>query len=337
MGVVIHDIEYYLPEQVVDNDVLKRENPTWDMDLLMKRVGVQKRHIARAGETALDLAVKACERLLARHPNLINEVDGIIFCTQSEDYIMPPNSYILHKMCGFKENAFAFDFNLACSGFIYGLFLAKALISSGSAKNILLINADTYSKYINAQDRSARALFGDGASVTWFTEASAKDGIVDLMVATTGAQYDAFIIPAGGCRTPKSAQTNIPTIDKSGSTRTLENIHMDGSKILSFVNSKVPEQVRALMERNAMGIGDIDVFIFHQASRVVLDYLKSALQIPSIKFYENLFDVGNTVSASIPIALKYAMKEGKVIRGNKVLVSGFGVGLSWGTAIIEIG
>lgn len=336
MGVVIQDIEYYLPEQVVDNDVLKRENPMWDMDLLMKRVGVQKRHVASAGETALDLAVRACEKLLARHPHLINEVDGVIFCTQSEDYIMPPNSYILHKICGFQENVFAFDFNLACSGYIYGLFLAKALITSGSAKNILLINADTYSKYINAQDRSARALFGDGAAVTWFAELSGKSGIVDLMVATAGAQYDAFIIPAGGCRTPKSTQTNIPTIDKSGSTRTLENVHMDGSKILSFVNSKVPVQVRALLDRNAMRIGDIDVFIFHQASRVVLDYLKSTLQIPTNKFYENLLGVGNTVSASIPIALKDAMKEGKVVCGQKVLVSGFGVGLSWGTAIIEI-
>jgi len=335
MGVTIQDIAYYLPEHTVGNDTLKNENPTWEIDLLMKRVGVRQRHIATSSETALDLAFRACEKLLKQHPELKSSIDGIIFCTQSEDYIMPSNAYILHKKLDLPENVFAFDINLACSGFVYGLFLGRGLISAGSAKNILLVNADTYSKYINGQDRSARMLFGDGAAVTWLIE-SPTGGIVDIAVATAGAHYDAFIIPAGGCRMPRSAETGIPQKDKSGSVRTMENIHMDGARVLSFVNSKVPVQVREVLERNAMSVDDIDMFVFHQASRVVLDYLKSALQIPDHKSYENLEDIGNTVSASIPIALKDAMDAGKVARGNKILVSGFGVGLSWATAIIKL-
>lgn len=332
----IKQIEYYLPENIVTNEELGMENPSWDMDFVEERVGVRRRHIARSEETALDLAFEACKKIFSKENNDKNKVDGIIFCTQSQDYILPPNACILHKMLDLPENVFAFDFNLACSGYIYGLTLAHGLICSGIAKNILLVNADTYSKYIGRQDRSVRVLFGDGAAVSWVTASDSKTGIMDIQCSTQGKLYDKFIIPAGGARLPKSHATVIPTMDKSGNIRTLENIHMDGMGIFIFINSKVPHQIKQILARNNLTIEDIDLFIFHQASKLALDKLMNLLKIGPEKTYQNICTVGNTVSASIPIALKEAINAGKVLSGDKVLLSGFGVGLSWGTAIIEI-
>lgn len=337
MGIRIKAIDYYLPDRIVTNEELHKGNPDWNMALVEERVGVLKRHVARADETALDLAFQACKKLFSKHQDAKEQIDGIIFCTQSGDYILPPNSCILHSMLDLPENVFTFDFNLACSGYIYGLALAQGLASSGIAKNILLVNADTYSKYINKDDRSVRVLFGDGAAVSWITTAaSGEGGIIDLKCFTHGKLYDKFIIPAGGCRIPKSVKTAIPKTDDRGNTRTAEEIHMDGMEILQFVNSKIPKQVKEILARAKLAINDIDLFIFHQASKLALDKLTDSLQINPKKVYRNLHRVGNTVSASIPMALKDALDDQSVSKGDKVLLSGFGVGLSSGSAIIEI-
>ncbi len=332
----IKDIAYYLPEQVIDNDRLHKENPDWDMRLVEEHAGVVKRHIARNNETALDMAFQACRNLFHKNKDAKEKIDGIIFCTQSADYVMPPNSCILQGKLNLSDDVLAFDLNLACSGYIYGLALAQGLVSGGLAKNILLVNADTYSKYINKKDRSTRVLFGDGAAVSWITASKSLQGIVDIKCSTSGRHYDKFIIPAGGCRMPKSTKTAIPKKDKSGNMRTLENIHMDGMGILVFVNSKIPGQVKNILTRNKLTVDDIDLFIFHQASRVSLNSLERLLRINPEKVYRNIHSLGNTVSASIPIALKDALENKKVSRGGKVLISGFGAGLSWGSAIIEL-
>lgn len=336
MRVKITDIAYYLPEHTVTNQDLHEENPTWNVKHVEEPAGVVKRQIAREDETALDLSFQACKKLFSRNKEALNRVDGIIFCTQSKDYIMPPNSCILHKMLDLPEQVFAFDFNLACSGYIYGIALAQGLIFSGTAKTILLINADTYSKYIHKHDRSARVLFGDGAAVSLITISDSTQGIIDIQCATSGKGYDKFIIPAGGCRMPKSKDTSVTHTDDSGNVRTPENIHMDGMGILAFVNSKVPQQIRSTLTHNKLTIDDIDLFIFHQASKVALDSLSRILTIKPDKVFRNLREIGNTVSASIPIALKDALDRGRIARGDIVLASGFGVGLSWGTAIIEM-
>jgi 3-oxoacyl-[acyl-carrier-protein] synthase III len=335
MKVEIREIAGYLPARVETNEMLALDNPSWDMAAIAARTGVRSRHIAALGETALDLACRACDALFTSRPEARATIDAIIFCTQSGDYIMPPNSCVLHKYLDLPDNVLAFDFNLACSGYVYGLAIAGSLITSGVSSNILLVTADTYSRYINSQDRSARVLFGDGAAVT-IVAASTSDGIVDVLCSTSGKNYSKFIIQAGGCRMPKSERTAAPIEDKSGNTRTLEQIHMDGLGILSFVNVKVPEQIRAILKRNDLTIADIDLFVFHQASKPALDSLNRLLRIPPAKSYSNLSEVGNTVSASIPLALKNAMTEGLVGRGSRVLISGFGVGLSWATAIVDL-
>lgn len=336
MRVKIKHIEYFLPEHIVTNQELHEENPDWDMNSVEERAGVVKRHVAHNDETALDLSLQACKKLFSVHKNTQSQIDGIIFCTQSSDYIIPPNSCILHKMLDLPDNVLAFDFNLACSGYVYGLALAQGLIHSGITKNILLVNADTYSKYIHKRDRSVRVLFGDGAAVTWITASDSTQGIIDIICSTFGKDYKKFIIPAGGCRMPKSKETTLLKTDDSGNVRTLENLHMDGMGILVFNNSKVPKQIQSILERNTLTIDDIDLFVFHQASKMALDSLTRLLKIKPEKVFRNLREIGNTVSASIPIALKDALDSRRITPGNKVLVSGFGAGLSAGTAIIEI-
>jgi 3-oxoacyl-[acyl-carrier-protein] synthase-3 len=331
----IRAIAYALPDGVVTNEMLRTENPTWDMRRVMSRTGVASRHIAAPDETAFDLACRACDQLLADHPELQGHIDAILFCTQSEDYLLPANSTLLHGYLDLPEEVFAIDYNLACSGFVYGLALAQSLIAGGMAHDVLLVTADTYSKYIHPGDRAARTLFGDGAAATWISSSESGRGVVDVLCASSGKDHGMFIIPAGGCRTPRSAETSVARADITGSTRSLENVHMDGSGVLSFVESRVPPQVRAILERNGKTMDDIDLVIFHQASKVTLDSLCRLLDVPSEKAFTNLRDVGNTVSASIPIAMRDATDQGRLQPGSRVLLSGFGVGMSWASAILQ--
>ncbi|UCF36853.1 MAG: ketoacyl-ACP synthase III [Acidobacteriota bacterium] len=329
-------ISYALPERKVTNADLDAENPSWDLVRSSHRIGVETRYIAETGETSLDLAVTACDRLFNEVPGIDrNEVDGLIFCTQSPDHIMPPNSALLHRELGLQDSVLAFDFNLACSGYVYGLAIAEGLLASKRATSLLLVNADTYSKFIHPGDRSTRALFGDGAAVSWLTTSQTGPALVDLLCATWGGGADKFIIPAGGCRQPRSLESSQPHTDESGNTRTAEDIHMDGMGMVSFVSTKVPPQIRQLLERNSLTLEDIDLFIFHQASGLVLDTLQRFLRIPPEKSYRTLGRMGNTVSASIPIALRDAFDEGEIAQGSRVLISGFGVGLSWASAILQ--
>ena len=332
----IRGIAYVLPDLVVTNEMLNAENPTWEMSRVSARTGVAKRHVAREDETAFDLASRACARLFEEHLEAHDQIDAILFCTQSGDYVMPPNSCLLHESLNLPENVFAIDFNLACSGFVYGLGLAQSLLASGIATNVLLVTAETYSKHINPGDRSARSLFGDGAAATWITSSVSGRGLIGIQCATSGKDHRRFIIPAGGSRMPRTLETAVARLDDSGNLRSLEDIHMDGAGILSIVSSAVPRQVRTLLERANMTMDDIDLVILHQASKMVMDSLNARLRVPPEKSFSNLLEVGNTVSASIPIAMRDATDAGRIRPGDRILVSGFGVGISWATAIIEM-
>lgn len=333
-NVKILDIEYVLPDKVVTNQDLHNENPDWDMRNVEIKSGVIQRHIAAVGETAFNLAARACDKLFhsGRHDKA--EIDAVIFCTQSPDYVMPSNAFLLHEYLNLDENVLAFDYNLACSGYVYGLAIARALILAGTATKVLLATGDTYSRYINAGDRSARVLFGDGAAVSLITASDTDAGIRDVMLATSGKNHRKFYIPAGGCRLPKVVDPTIE-IDGSGNVRTPNDIHMDGMAVWSFIQSTVPKQVRSLMERNALSSEDIDLFVFHQASKMTLESLTKALRLNEKKVYLNLSQTGNLVSSSLPIALKNALDEGRIQPGNMILMSGFGVGLSWGSLLMK--
>ena len=334
--IVIESIACGFPTRRLSNDELKAAYPNWDFERLEKRTGVLSRYVAAEGETALDLAVRACERLIAEERLRPEEIDAVIFCTQSPDYIMPPNSCLLHGKLGLKPATLAFDITLACSGYIYGLQLAASLIRSGTATRVLLANADTYSRYIHPGDRATRCLFGDGGAVSVIADSEHGHAIRDIRCGTAGRHYEKFMIPAGGMRVQRSAETAQETVDQSGNIRTAENIKMDGLGVLSFFNATVPSSVREMLARNGLSIDDIDLFVFHQASQVALDSLSAALRIPAAKMVYDLADIGNLVSASIPVALSRALESGRAKPGQRALLCGFGVGLSWGNALVDL-
>lgn len=333
MNAFIKFIEYYLPEKILTNRDLQSEFPHWDVDKIEKKSGVLERHIAGADETALDLSIKACEKLFMQYDK--SRIDGIIYCTQSPDYIMPSNAFLLQKHFALNGSALAFDFNHACTGYIYALMMANSFIRSGMAQRLLLVNADTYSKYINPKDRSTRVLFGDGAAASIVEASDGGEGLIDIELATYGEGYDKFMIPAGGARMPHTTATAMEETDAAGNTRSKNDIRMDGFAVWSFINSKVPDQIRTIVKRNELDMDGIDLFIFHQASLMTLESLVKVLHLDREKVFINISHVGNTVSASIPIALKDAIDAGKIRKGQKIILSGFGVGLSYGTILMH--
>jgi len=334
--IAIESIAYAFPRHRLDNAELKAAYPDWDFERLEKRTGVLSRYVASEGETALDFAVQACEKLDREGRLKPSEIDALIFCTQSPDYIMPPNSALLHGKLGLKSSVLAFDITMACSGYLYGLQLASSLIQSGAAKRVLLATADTYTRYIHPGDRATRCLFGDGGAVSVLAASENGRGIRDIRCGTAGRHFEKFLIQAGGMRVPRSAETAQETTDYSGNVRTAEHIKMDGLGVLSFFNSTIPATVKETLAKNGLSMNDIDLFIFHQASQVALDSMISALRIPAEKAVVDLAETGNLVSASIPVALSRALESGRAKPGQLVLLCGFGVGLSWGTALVDL-
>jgi 3-oxoacyl-[acyl-carrier-protein] synthase III len=333
---VIYDISVRLPKGRLTNENLDLEHPSWNVESTEKKFGVRSRPIAAEGETAFDLALAACKSLFKKHSGIREEIDAIIFCTQTPDYLMPSNSCLLHKELDLAEKVLAFDFNLACSGYIYGLAIAQGLFEMGMIRNALLINADTYSKLIHSGDRATRLLFGDGASVTLLkTCEQGEKGLIGVNCLTFGKGYHNFIVPAGGFRLPKSSVTNKKKIDKNGNLTTDEHIFMNGAGILGFVNTMVPQAVNDLLNKCQMTIQDIDLVFFHQGSKVAINTLGRKLKIPKEKIYSNLERCGNLVSASIPVAIQEAKQEGVLKSGDCILLVGFGVGLSYGSAILN--
>lgn len=323
------DIAYHLPDNVVTNDDFKKSFPDWDVDRTEKRTGVFERRIAKPEETAYDLSLVAVRKLLDKHDLLMEKIDAIIFCTQSGDYIMPSNAFLLHRDLRLKSNVLAFDYNLACSGYIYGLVMALSFIRSGIAKNVLLVTSDTYSKYMKGNDRSTRMLFGDGASASWIGPTSDFSNPLitsfgAFKLETDGNGWDKFIIKSGANRQPPTESRDLDYSDK---------IYMDGLRVLGLVNDRVVNQVHYLLRENAMAPEDIDQFFFHQASRLALNSLKIKLKLRDEKMFSNIKNIGNTVSSSIPILISDYFSQKKLISDSRLLLCGFGVGFSWASII----
>lgn len=334
------DIEYFLPKKVLTNDTLENEFPDWNISATSKTIGVQSRHQADLNQTAYDLSVEALKKLLKKRPDLIDEIDGVLFCTQSPDYIMPSNSFLLMRDFSFKSNTFCLDFNLACSGYPSALIMASGLIKTRVCSKILIFNADTYSKYIHPKDRSTRLLFGDGAAVSIFGDGGENikpiiKKILHVEKGVDGTGWDKFIIKAGGIRNPLNKPENIvERVDRSGNIKSNNKIEMDGFQVLSFVNSKVIPQIRSALVNSAVNLSQVEYFIFHQASKLAIDTIVNRLNIDPGRVLTNIKYVGNTVSASIPILLKDT--ENLRPRSGKALICGFGVGFSYFSLIVEV-
>lgn len=332
----IRSIACALPDQELSNSDLERENPSWDMARVTLRTGVSSRRVAAADETAFDLSVRACDALLAEADLDLDTIDAILYCTQNPDYRMPGNSSLLHRHLGLRDEVLAFDYPLACSGYVYGLAFADSFARSGLASEMLLVTAETYSKQINPRDRSSRALFGDGAAVTHACAADGPGGrIVAAKLCTNGAALERVYIPAGGARMPRTAETGRDLADDQNNVRSAEDMRMDGAAIWGFMNSTVPGHVRAFLGEQGLTTDDVDLYVFHQGSRMLLDSLTRALAIDPAKVFVNMAEVGNLVSASIPCALRAALDDGVIEPGHRVLLSGFGAGISYGSVLLD--
>lgn len=332
----ISEIEYELPERVLDNEMLAREFPEWDVDKIFQKTGINERRIVADDETASDLAFRACEKLFAHSTTSRDDIDCLIYCTQSPDYMLPATACILQHRLGLPQHCAAFDFNQGCSGFIYGLGLAKGFIESGQCRNVLLITADTYSRYINPKDKSVRTLFGDGAAATLIQASDqAQPSLERFRYGSDGAGASNLIVPMGGARRPLVAgQVPDEYGDDSGNVRSDANLYMNGSAIFEFSMTQVPKLFASLFDEH-FTVEHSDLFAFHQANQFMLDALRRRLKLPAEKFITEFRHCGNTVSSSIPVALKEALNKGQIQRGHVITAVGFGVGYSWGGCVIR--
>jgi len=331
MKAYIKAISYFLPEKVVSNEDLVAEFPEWTVEKVAGKVGVNQRHIASEGETASDMATQAAEKLFIEHGVNRSIIDFVLFCTQSPDYFLPTSACLIQNRLGLSTSCGALDFNLGCSGFVYGLSLAKGLIAGGIAKNILLLTAETYSKHIHPKDKGNRTIFGDAAAATLIST-NGFASIEDFILGTDGRGAENLIVKNGALRQPNS--TSDLTFDEAGNPTSSDYLFMNGGEIFNFTSEAVPVLVDQVLEKNHLQKDDIQLFVFHQANKYMMNYLRKLIDIEPDKFFFYLEKVGNTVSSTIPIALYEAQKEGK-LSGN-ILLAGFGVGYSWGATVLKM-
>jgi len=330
MKAYIKAIDYYLPERVITNESLVDEFPEWSVEKIASKIGICQRHVAAEGETATDLAVKAAEKLLTGQKGIRQEVDFILFCTQSPDYFLPTSACLIQDRLHLSTSCGALDFNLGCSGYIYGLSLAKGLVCGGIAKNVLLLTGETYSKYLHFKDKSNRTIFGDAASATIISvEGYAEIG--NFSLGTDGRGGENLIVRTGACR--QHDLLNDLHFDENGNPVSSDYLYMNGSEIFNFTIDAVPPLIIDVLRENGLSKEEINMTILHQANMYILNFLRKKMKISEERFYYCMKNTGNTVSSTLPIALSEANKEG-VLKGN-VLIAGFGVGYSWGATILK--
>lgn len=328
----IRAISYYLPEKVLSNEELVKEFPEWSVEKVAKKVGVNSRHIVGENETAGDLAEKAALKLFDEYHISPKNIDFVLLCTQSPDYFLPSTACVLQSKLGIPTHAGAFDYNLGCSGCVYGIAMANSFVESGLAKNVLLLTAETYSKYLHPSDKSNRSIFGDAAAACLISgEGFAEIG--SAVLGTDGSGADKLIMKTGAAR--HKSKTGIYSVDDEGHVRFDDYLYMDGGGIFNFTLDAVPVMMNEILEKNGMSKDDVDYFVFHQANKFMLNTIRKICVLPKDKFYVNLEETGNTVSSTVLIGLKQCLNAGVIHDGMKVMIAGFGVGLSWGGMVLK--
>ncbi len=331
-------IEGYVPPNIETNDDLAAANPQWDMPRIAEKTGIYARHIAADDETASDLGFQAASLLLARNlvPKL--EIDYLIVASQTPDHWLPSDACLLQQRLQLGKHIGAFDYRLGCSSYVVGLQLANALIESGAARNVLLITADTYSKLLHPQDRTVRALFGDAAAATLIgrtvcepeeTGHQQANQLGPFITGTDGSKAQCLTVPSGGFRLPRSPQTAQQQVDATGSIRSQDHLFMDGQAIFAFALNTVPTAIDSLLAKSGHSFEQIDWWVFHQANRFMLESLAICCNLPLEKVVIAMETVGNTVASSIPLAIEHHARLGKIKAGQRLVLVGFGVGLSW--------
>tara|TARA_B110000503_G_scaffold143158_1_gene242924 strand:+ start:1071 stop:2009 length:939 start_codon:yes stop_codon:yes gene_type:complete len=311
MSAKIADVAYFLPKSHNLKNLLQPNH----FKKIYTSTGIKKIHIASKKQSALDLAKKAANAVLKKNRS---KIDAIIYVTQSPEYFLPSSACILQDQLGISKSALAFDLNQGCSGYIYGLCLASSLIKTNVAKNVLLICSDTYSKYISKKNSTCLPIFSDGASAT-ILKKSNSIFFLDFKFGTDGSGYKDLIVENSGFH----------------ANSTKPELFMNGKKILMFTMANIPTLINSLLKKNNLKKNEIDLFIFHQASKVVINNLIRKMKLDKNKVYFNIKNIGNTVSSTIPISISDLLQNKKIKKNTKILLAGFGVGLSMGATIIN--
>jgi 3-oxoacyl-[acyl-carrier-protein] synthase-3 len=333
----ISAIEYYLPQNVLSTERLARERPEWAVEKIDAKTGIRDRHVAADNECASDLAVEAAAKLFSAGACKPEQIDYLLFCTQSPDYFLPATACLIQTRLGIPRSAGALDYNLGCSGFVAGLGLAKGLIETGQATKVLLLTGDTYSKFIHDRDRKVRTLFGDAGAATLVSaiESRGHQSIGPFIYGTDGTGAEHLIVPAGGMREPRTKETATEREDEGGNVRSRDNLYMNGEEIFNFMLRTIPGCVNDLLKRANLPMDAVDLFVFHQANEYMLEHLRKKLRIRREKFVIAMRHCGNTVSSTIAIALKDAWQDGLLRPGHLIMLVGFGVGYSWSATLVR--
>jgi 3-oxoacyl-[acyl-carrier-protein] synthase III len=332
----IKAISYHLPETIFSNeDFFKIFPDERQHEENLQKTGVLNRHIISPDETASDIGVKAAQKLFIEHSIDPSSIDFLLFCAQEFDHFTPTTACIMQSKLNLPKSCGALDFNLGCSGFVYGLSLAKGLIESVGIKNVLLITSSTLTRTFHKKDKSSIFLFGDGAAATLISSRDEK-GIGKFVFGTDGSGKDKIIVKDGGARNKLTENSLIDHSDQYGNTTNDASFYMNGTGVFIFGLKTVPVLIEELLNKENNSINDIDLFIFHQANLFLIDSIRSKMKIPEQKIFNYMGNVGNTVSSSIPIALNEGIRAGRAKKGDRIMLIGFGVGLSWAATTIEV-
>jgi len=337
MGASITSICYALPDGSLTHDELRKRFGSDEMDRLIQTTGIKNRRVSLNNECASDLATKAALKMINENNIDPKSIDFIIFSTQMPDYLLPTTACIIQHKLGIPTSAGAIDINLGCSQYLYAHSCAFAYIKSGLAKKVLVMTGDTPSRIINKNDRSVVPLFGDaGTAAIIEPNDSDEDGYIDFVFGTDGEQYDSLIWPASGMRGMHDQDKGVEEKDKFGSVRSAQDMYMDGQRIFLFTLKRVPETLKEFLIKHKLTADDIDFFIFHQASKFIIDSISKKMKIPEDKFNRVYADRGNSGGSTVGIALHDAISNRKIKQGDVVVLSAFGVGLSWSHALYKV-
>lgn len=318
----IGPIAIHLPERIESNDDLQAEYPNWRMHAIAEKTGIHRRHIAAPDECSSDLGVLAAEKLIRENDIDPQSIDFLLFCTQTPDYPLPTTACLMQDRLGLGTHCGALDFNLGCSGYVYGLSLADGLIRSGAVKRVLFVTAETYTKFIDPADRSMRTIFGDGATAT-LIDAESQQSLWGFQFGTDGSGADTLMV---GCKGFRKEENAIPT---RGRRRWKSDIYMDGPALINFTVGKIPDLVTNILAASSTTREQIKYYLFHQATFKMLDQLQQVLEVTSEEMPIRLADVGNTVSSTLPILISHMRADKSLDRQSKNMLVGFGVGWSW--------
>ncbi len=303
---------------------------------IIQSTGVYKRRVVPPGMCASDLCMAAAEGLFGQEKWQKNDIDAVIFLSQSGDYVVPFTAALLQKRLGLATSCAAFDVNLGCSGYVYGLWMAASLIAGGGMGKVLLLMGDTSTTGVSADDRATALLFGDAGTATILERTDCPDAELVFVLGTDGNGGHNLIVPAGGSRNPSSPETRLKRETEDGSRRSDEDLYMNGPEIFAFTLREVPKMVSQVLAVSGNSVDSVDSFVFHQANKFILDYLARRMRLPADKVPLSIGEYGNTSAASIPVTLTHCLRQQISANKMKLLLAGFGVGYSWGAVICDM-